>query len=89
MAHKKGQGTSKNGRDSASQRLGIKKFGGQQVIAGNIIVRQRGTRFHPGTNVGIGRDHDPIESQRFDIVFDSQSRLKQSKLLIFIDYLLG
>ena len=57
MAHKKGQGTSKNGRDSAAQRLGVKKFGGQRVIAGNIIVRQRGTRFHPGTNVGMGRDH--------------------------------
>ena len=57
MSHKKGQGTSKNGRDSHSQRLGIKKFGGEAVVAGNIILRQRGTRFHPGNNVGIGRDH--------------------------------
>ena len=56
MAHKKGQGSSKNGRDSNSQRLGIKMYGGQTVRAGNIIVRQRGTRFHPGRNVGIGRD---------------------------------
>ncbi|HLT90836.1 MAG TPA: 50S ribosomal protein L27 [Woeseiaceae bacterium] len=57
MAHKKAGGSSKNGRDSESKRLGVKIFGGQAVTAGNIIVRQRGTRFHPGTNVGIGRDH--------------------------------
>ncbi|MCO5248121.1 MAG: 50S ribosomal protein L27 [Chitinophagales bacterium] len=57
MAHKKGVGSSKNGRDSESKRLGVKIFGGQKVIPGNIIVRQRGTKFHPGTNVGIGRDH--------------------------------
>ena len=57
MAHKKGQGSTKNGRDSHSQRLGIKIYGGQTVRAGNIIVRQRGTKFHPGTHVGIGRDH--------------------------------
>jgi large subunit ribosomal protein L27 len=56
MAHKKGGGSSKNGRDSASQRLGVKRFGGQQVNAGSILVRQRGTRFHPGANVGRGRD---------------------------------
>ena len=57
MAHKKGQGTSRNGRDSHSKRLGVKKFGGEHVIAGNIILRQRGTRYHPGNNVGMGRDH--------------------------------
>ena len=56
MAHKKGQGSSRNGRDSASHRLGVKKFGGQPVIAGNILVRQRGTKFNPGRNVGMGRD---------------------------------
>ncbi|MEW6685145.1 MAG: 50S ribosomal protein L27 [Candidatus Edwardsbacteria bacterium] len=56
MAHKKGVGSSRNGRDSNSQRLGIKRFGGQWVSAGSIIVRQRGTRIHPGDNVGIGRD---------------------------------
>jgi large subunit ribosomal protein L27 len=56
MAHKKGQGSTRNGRDSNSQRLGIKTYGGQTVTAGSIIVRQRGTRFHPGRNVGIGRD---------------------------------
>lgn len=57
MAHKKGVGSSDNGRDSMSKRLGVKLFGGQAAIAGNIIIRQRGTRFHPGNNVGIGKDH--------------------------------
>ncbi len=57
MAHKKAGGSSRNGRDSAGRRLGVKLFGGQEAVAGNIIVRQRGTKFHPGTNVGIGRDH--------------------------------
>ena len=57
MAHKKAGGSSRNGRDSAGRRLGVKKFGGEKVIAGNIIVRQRGTKFHPGANVGMGRDH--------------------------------
>ena len=56
MAHKKGEGSVKNGRDSQSKRLGVKIFGGQQAIAGNIIVRQRGTVYHPGKNVGVGRD---------------------------------
>jgi large subunit ribosomal protein L27 len=56
MAHKKGSGSSKNGRDSNSQRLGVKKYGGEHVLAGNILVRQRGTKFKPGKNVGIGRD---------------------------------
>jgi large subunit ribosomal protein L27 len=57
MAHKKGVGSSKNGRESHSKRLGVKLFGGQEAIAGNILVRQRGTQHHPGKNVGIGRDH--------------------------------
>ncbi len=57
MAHKKAGGSSRNGRDSAGQRLGVKKFGGEQVIPGNIIVRQRGTKFYPGANVGMGKDH--------------------------------
>ncbi|MEZ0612147.1 50S ribosomal protein L27 [Fibrella sp. WM1] len=57
MAHKKGVGSSKNGRDSISKRLGVKIFGGQAAIAGNIIIRQRGTKHHPGKNVGLGRDH--------------------------------
>ncbi len=57
MAHKKAGGSSRNGRDSAGRRLGVKKFGGQEVIGGNIIVRQRGTRVYPGANVGMGKDH--------------------------------
>ncbi|MFN0275749.1 MAG: 50S ribosomal protein L27 [Chitinophagales bacterium] len=57
MAHKKGVGSSKNGRESHSKRLGVKLFGGQPVIAGNIIIRQRGTAYHPGKNVGLGKDH--------------------------------
>lgn len=57
MAHKKGVGSSKNGRESHSKRLGVKKFGGEVVIAGNILVRQRGTKHHPGLNVGLGKDH--------------------------------
>jgi len=57
MAHKKGAGSSKNGRESHSKRLGVKIFGGQKIIAGNIIVRQRGTKHHPGLNVGMGKDH--------------------------------
>ena len=57
MAHKKAGGSSRNGRDSESKRLGVKKFGGEKVIPGNILVRQRGTKWHPGVNVGIGKDH--------------------------------
>jgi large subunit ribosomal protein L27 len=57
MAHKKAGGSSRNGRDSAGRRLGVKKFGGEVVVPGNIIVRQRGTKYHPGENVGLGRDH--------------------------------
>ncbi len=57
MAHKKAGGSSRNGRDSEGRRLGVKKFGGEIVVPGNIIVRQRGTKFHPGANVGLGRDH--------------------------------
>lgn len=57
MAHKKAGGSSRNGRDSAGRRLGVKKFGGQSVVAGNIIIRQRGTKVYPGQNVGIGKDH--------------------------------
>ncbi|MGQ3354445.1 MAG: 50S ribosomal protein L27 [Phreatobacter sp.] len=57
MAHKKAGGSSRNGRDSNAQRLGVKRFGGQAVVSGNILVRQRGTKFHPGSNVGLGKDH--------------------------------
>ena len=69
MAHKKGAGSSKNGRDSESKRLGVKKFGGQAVIAGNIIVRQRGTKHHPGLNVGLGKDHTLFALSDGTVVF--------------------
>ncbi len=79
MAHKKGGGTSRNGRDTAGRRLGVKAFGGELVIAGSIIVRQRGTRFHPGLNVGIGKDHTlyaKIDGQvRFDFAARDRRRV--------------
>lgn len=74
MSHKKGQGTSKNGRDSNSKRLGVKKFGGESVIAGNIILRQRGTRYHPGNNVGMGRDHTLFALTEGKVAFDREHR---------------
>ena len=74
MAHKKGQGTSTNGRDSIAKRLGIKLFGGQQAIAGNIIVRQRGTKLHPGTGVGMGRDHTLFALRAGTVAFDQVHR---------------
>lgn len=74
MSHKKGQGTSRNGRDSRSKRLGVKKFGGEAVIAGNIIMRQRGTRFHPGENVGMGRDHTLFALKDGKVAFDKAHR---------------
>jgi large subunit ribosomal protein L27 len=70
MAHKKGGGSTRNGRDSESKRLGIKRFGGEYVIPGNIIVRQRGTKFHPGANVGIGRDHTLFAVAEGYVVFE-------------------
>jgi large subunit ribosomal protein L27 len=74
MSHKKGQGTSRNGRDSDSKRLGVKKFGGQLVIPGNIIMRQRGTRYHPGVNVGMGRDHTLFALKEGIVTFDKLHR---------------
>jgi large subunit ribosomal protein L27 len=74
MAHKKGQGTSVNGRESHSKRLGIKKFGGEKVIAGNIIVRQRGTKHHPGKNVGVGRDWTLFALKDGFVKFDKPHR---------------
>ena len=69
MAHKKAGGSSRNGRDSESKRLGVKKFGGEQVLAGNILIRQRGTKWHPGTNVGIGKDHTLFALQNGAVAF--------------------
>ncbi|MEM7194565.1 MAG: 50S ribosomal protein L27 [Pseudomonadota bacterium] len=70
MAHKKAGGSSRNGRDSVSKRLGVKKFGGEEVLAGNIIVRQRGTRFHPGKNVRAGRDYTLFATAEGKVVFE-------------------
>lgn len=74
MSHKKGQGTSRNGRDSNSKRLGVKKFGGEAVIPGNIILRQRGTRYHPGAGVGMGRDHTLFALVAGKVSFDKLHR---------------
>ena len=74
MAHKKGQGSVKNGRDSRSKRLGVKKFGGEAVIPGNIIIRQRGTKWHPGRGVGIGKDHTIFAIVDGRVFFDKDGR---------------
>lgn len=72
MAHKKAAGSTRNGRESESKRLGVKMFGGQAVLAGSILVRQRGTKFHPGTNVGIGRDHTLFAKADGKVVFETK-----------------
>lgn len=74
MAHKKAGGSSRNGRESEAKRLGVKVFGGQMVIAGNIIVRQRGTQFHAGDNVGLGRDHTLFATADGRVVFTTKGR---------------
>lgn len=74
MAHKKGQGSSRNGRDSIGKRLGVKKFGGEFVIGGNILVRQRGTKWHPGRNVGMGRDYTLFSLVDGHVYFDQEGR---------------
>lgn len=82
MAHKKGGGSSRNGRDSESNRLGVKKFGGELVVPGNIIVRQRGTKFHPGKNVGIGKDHTLFALQEGKVFFSTKGPLNKSTVSI-------
>jgi|TARA_B100001094_G_C17464344_1_gene454346 large subunit ribosomal protein L27 len=82
MAHKKGGGSSRNGRDSESNRLGVKKFGGELVVPGNIIVRQRGTKFHPGKNVGIGKDHTLFALQEGKVLFSVKGPLNKSTVSI-------
>lgn len=74
MAHKKAGGSSRNGRDSHSKRLGVKKFGGESVVAGNIIIRQRGTKWHPGTNVGMGVDHTLFALVDGNVTFISKAK---------------
>ena len=73
MAHKKAGGSSRNGRDSESKRLGVKKYGGEQVISGNILVRQRGTTFYPGANVGMGRDHTLFATAEGSVSFATKA----------------
>jgi large subunit ribosomal protein L27 len=77
MAHKKGGGSSRNGRDSQSKRLGVKKFGGEAVRSGNIIVRQRGTQFHPGVNVGLGKDYTLFATADGYVKFEHITRDKK------------
>lgn len=76
MAHKKGGGSTRNGRDSNSKRLGIKRYGGEQVIPGNIIVRQKGTRYHPGHNVGLGRDYTIFAMAEGRVLFETKQGRK-------------
>jgi len=73
MAHKKAGGSSRNGRDSEGRRLGVKKYGGEAVTAGNIIIRQRGTQYHPGVNVGIGKDHTIFATVDGKVTFDKKA----------------
>ena len=77
MAHKKGQGSTQNNRDSAGRRLGVKKYGGEAVIPGNIIIRQRGTKVHPGTGVGMGKDHTIFALVEGVVKFENKSRTQK------------
>lgn len=77
MAHKKGQGSSRNGRDSAGQRLGVKRFSGQEVKAGSIIMRQRGTKIHPGKNVGLGRDYTLFSKIDGVVRFERENKVRK------------
>lgn len=82
MAHKKAAGSSRNGRDSESKRLGVKTFGGEQVVAGNIIIRQRGTKVHPGTGVGIGRDHTLYALVDGTVLFEVKGRENRKRVSV-------
>jgi len=82
MAHKKAGGSSRNGRDSESKRLGIKRFGGESVLAGNILVRQRGTRFHPGVNVGCGHDHTLFAKANGTVLFETKGPKKRTYISV-------
>ncbi len=85
MAHKKAGGSSRNGRESESKRLGVKRFGGEQVRAGNIIVRQRGTRFHPGVNVGCGHDHTLYAKEDGQVLFEVKGPKKRKYVSVVAD----
>lgn len=82
MAHKKAGGSSRNGRDSEAKRLGVKRFGGEHVLAGNIIVRQRGTKMHAGMNVGIGKDHTLFALKDGQVKFEIKGALKRQFVII-------
>jgi len=82
MAHKKAAGSTRNGRDSESKRLGVKRFGGESVLAGSIIVRQRGTRFHAGSNVGIGKDHTIFAKADGKVQFEQKGPLNRKYVTI-------
>ena len=87
MAHKKGGGSTSNGRDSESKRLGVKRYGGEFVIPGNIIVRQRGTKFHPGLNVGIGRDHTIFATVEGYVTFERmRGRNGQKRISVLAEH---
>jgi len=85
MAHKKAGGSTRNGRDSESKRLGVKRFGSEWVRAGNIIVRQRGTRFHPGTNVGCGKDHTLFAKIDGRVVFEVKGAMRKKRVSVVAD----
>ena len=85
MAHKKAGGSSKNGRDSESKRLGIKRYGGEHVLAGNIIVRQRGTRFHAGLNVGLGKDHTLFATAEGRVRFEKKGPNSRKCVSVTVD----
>ncbi len=85
MAHKKAGGSSRNGRESESKRLGVKRFGGEQVRAGNIIVRQRGTRFHPGVNVGCGHDHTLYAKADGQVLFEVKGPKRRKYVSVVAD----
>jgi len=82
MAHKKAGGSTRNGRDSESKRLGVKRFGGESVLAGNILVRQRGTRFHPGNNVGCGHDHTLFAKVDGKVVFETKGPKQRKQISV-------
>ena len=83
MAHKKAGGSTNNGRDSESKRLGVKRFGGEAVLAGNILVRQRGTHFRPGTNVGLGRDHTLFAKTDGKVVFENKGPQQRKHVSVY------
>ena len=82
MAHKKGQGSTQNNRDSAGRRLGVKKYGGEAVIPGNIIIRQRGTKVHPGKNVGMGKDHTIFALVEGTVIFERKDKKRQQVSIV-------